>query len=49
VSVGKTLSNEIAHQIIDRADGGPFFIEELTKIVVESGLLVDAGDRLTAS
>jgi class 3 adenylate cyclase/tetratricopeptide (TPR) repeat protein len=42
---GKTLPNEIAEQIIDRTDGVPLFIEELTKAVVESGVLVDAGDR----
>jgi len=37
-----------ADQIIDRPDGEPSFIEELTKTVIESGLLVDAGDRFTA-
>src|SRR6202022_2921920 len=30
-------------------DGVPLFIEELTKTVVESGLLVDAGDRFTVT
>ena len=32
-------------QIIDRTDGVPLFIEELTKAVVESGILASAGDH----
>ncbi len=43
----KTLPDEIADQIIDRTDGVPLFIEELTKMVMESGILIDAGDRYT--
>jgi class 3 adenylate cyclase/predicted ATPase len=42
---GKTMPKEIADQIIDRTDGVPLFIEELTKVIVESGLLQDAGNR----
>jgi predicted ATPase/class 3 adenylate cyclase len=45
VTGGKRLPNEIADQIVERTDGVPLFIEELTKAVVESGLVVDAGDR----
>ena len=45
VNGGKALPGEITEQIIDRTDGVPLFIEELTKAVVESGVLVDAGDR----
>jgi len=45
VTGGKVLPQEIADQITNRADGVPLFIEELTKAVVESGLLVEAGDR----
>ena len=37
VTGGKALPREIANQIIDRTDGVPLFIEELTKTVVESG------------
>jgi class 3 adenylate cyclase len=44
---GKALPKEITDQIVDRTDGVPLFIEELTKAVVESGVLVDAGDRYT--
>jgi class 3 adenylate cyclase len=46
---GKALPKEIADQIVDRTDGVPLFIEELTKVVVESGVVVDAGDRYNAS
>ena len=45
VTGGKTLPTEIADQIIDRTDGVPLFIEELTKSVVESGSMIDAGDH----
>src|SRR5262249_7360220 len=39
VTGGKTLPREIADQIVDRTDGVPLFIEELTKSVVESGIV----------
>ncbi|UGY03919.1 BTAD domain-containing putative transcriptional regulator [Bradyrhizobium quebecense] len=45
VTGGKALPLEITDQIIDRADGVPLFIEELTKMAVESGLLIEAKDR----
>ena len=41
----KTLPPEVRAQIISRTDGVPLFIEELTKAVLESGLLRDAGDH----
>src|SRR5262249_25267832 len=46
---GKSLPPEIADQIVDRTDGVPLFIEELTKAVVESGELADAGDHYTVT
>jgi hypothetical protein len=46
---GRAFPKEIAEQIVDRTDGVPLFIEELTKAVVESGVLADAGDRYTAA
>jgi class 3 adenylate cyclase len=49
VTCGKALPEEIAAQIIDRTDGVPLFVEELTKTVLESGILTDAGDRYTAA
>ena len=45
VTGGKALPKEIADQIIDRTDGVPLFIEELTKTVVESGIVAEAGDH----
>jgi hypothetical protein len=49
VTGGKALPSEIAAQIVDRTDGMPLFVEELTKAVVESGILTDLGDRYTAA
>jgi class 3 adenylate cyclase/tetratricopeptide (TPR) repeat protein len=49
VTGGKALPKEIADQIIDRTDGVPLFIEELTKSVVESGVLREAGDHYDVS
>ena len=45
VTGGKALPQDIAEQIIDRTDGVPLFIEELTKTVVESGIVTEAGDH----
>jgi class 3 adenylate cyclase/tetratricopeptide (TPR) repeat protein len=42
---GKALPKEIVDQIVDRTDGVPLFIEELTKTVVESGIVAEAGDH----
>ena len=42
----KALPPEMHTQIISKTDGVPLFVEELTKSVLESGLLQDAGDRL---
>ncbi|HXA26327.1 MAG TPA: AAA family ATPase [Acetobacteraceae bacterium] len=41
----KDLPPEILQQIIDKSDGIPLFVEELTKAVLECGALIDAGDR----
>ena len=46
VTGGKVLPAEVLEQIVSRTDGVPLFIEELTKAVVELGLLQDAGGRL---
>jgi class 3 adenylate cyclase/predicted ATPase len=45
VAGGKALPNEVIDQIIDRTDGEPLFIEELTRSVLESGLLREETDR----
>jgi class 3 adenylate cyclase/predicted ATPase len=41
----KALPNEVVTHIAARADGVPLFVEELTRAVVEGGLLRDEGDR----
>jgi predicted ATPase len=37
----------VLEQIVARTDGVPLFVEELTKSVLESGLLHEEGDRYT--
>ena len=49
LTAGKSLPSDVQEQILARTDGVPLFIEELTKSVLESGLLVDAGDHYTAA
>ena len=39
VTAGKTLPPEVMDQILARTDGVPLFVEELTKTVLETGLL----------
>ena len=39
VTAGKTLPPEVMDQILVRTDGVPLFVEELTKTVLETGLL----------
>ncbi len=39
VASGKALPDEVLQQIVARTDGVPLFVEELTKMVLESGLL----------
>src|SRR5712692_4392435 len=45
VTGGKTLPLEVLHQIVSKTDGVPLFVEELTKMVLESGLLTVADDH----
>ena len=45
----KALPREVEEQIINRADGIPLFVEELTKSVLESELVQDVGDRHIAA
>jgi predicted ATPase len=42
---GKSLPPEVLNQIVARTDGVPLFIEELTKTILESGLLREADDH----
>jgi class 3 adenylate cyclase/predicted ATPase len=48
VTGGRTFPKEIAEQIVDRTDGVPLFIEELTKSVIESGIVTETGDHYAA-
>jgi tetratricopeptide (TPR) repeat protein len=45
IAGGKALPDEVVVQIADRTDGVPLFVEELTKSVIESGLLREESDR----
>jgi predicted ATPase/class 3 adenylate cyclase len=41
----KLLPAEVLGQIVSKTDGVPLFVEELTKMVLESGLLAEQEDR----
>jgi predicted ATPase len=45
IAGGKALPDDVIDQIVDRTDGVPLFVEELTKSVLESGLLREERDR----
>ncbi len=49
VTEGKSLPEEVQQQIIDRTDGVPLFVEELTKTILESGLLREESGRYVLS
>jgi class 3 adenylate cyclase/predicted ATPase len=45
VAHGKVLPAEVVEQIVAKTDGVPLFVEELTKMVLESGLLQERDER----
>lgn len=45
VAHGKPLPDEVLNQIVAKTDGVPLFVEELTKTVIESGILEEKVDR----
>jgi tetratricopeptide (TPR) repeat protein len=45
IAGGKTLPAEVLEQTLLKTDGVPLFVEEFTRTVLESDLLVDAGDH----
>jgi len=45
IAGGKALPDDVIAQIVERTDGEPLFIEELTKSVLESGLLREEGSH----
>lgn len=44
VANGKPLPEKIVDQIIERTDGVPLFVQELTRMVLESGQVVECSD-----
>jgi class 3 adenylate cyclase/tetratricopeptide (TPR) repeat protein len=42
---GRVIPSEVLEKILSHTDGVPLFVEELTKSVLESGLLREAGDH----
>jgi tetratricopeptide (TPR) repeat protein len=45
LSGGKALPEDLLEQILQKTDGVPLFVEELTKSILESADLMDSGDR----
>ncbi len=45
IAGGKALPDDVLDQIADRTDGVPLFVEELTKSMLESGLLREEANR----
>jgi TOMM system kinase/cyclase fusion protein len=45
VARGKPLPAEVVDQVVAKTDGVPLFVEELTKMVLESGLLQERAER----
>jgi class 3 adenylate cyclase len=45
VAHGKALPAEVVEQVVAKTDGVPLFVEELTKMVLESGLLQEQAER----
>jgi class 3 adenylate cyclase/tetratricopeptide (TPR) repeat protein len=49
ITGGKALPAEVLGQVVGKTDGVPLFVEELTKTVVESGLVEERADRFELS
>ena len=47
IAGSKPLPSEVLEQILTKADGVPLFVEELTKMVLESGLLIEEAKEYT--
>ncbi len=44
VTGGRALPAEVMKQIVAKTDGNPLFVEELTKAVLEAGILIEDGE-----
>ncbi len=42
---GKSLPAEVLHHLVSKTDGVPLFVEELTKMILESDILEESGGR----
>ena len=49
VTGGKSLPDGLLAEIVTKTDGVPLFVEELTKAVVEAGMVDGSTDRITAT
>src|SRR6266498_1255617 len=49
VAHSKALPAEVVEQVVAKTDGVPLFVEELTKMVLESGLLQERAERYALS
>jgi predicted ATPase/class 3 adenylate cyclase len=47
LTAGKAFPTEVLAQILAKTDGIPLYVEELTKTILESGLLREVGKRYT--
>jgi class 3 adenylate cyclase/tetratricopeptide (TPR) repeat protein len=45
VAQGKSLPSQVLDQVVGKTDGVPLFIEELTKMLLESGMLEERADH----
>lgn len=45
VAGGKSLPDDVLQEVVTKTDGVPLFVEELTKMLLESGLLTEHHDR----
>jgi class 3 adenylate cyclase/tetratricopeptide (TPR) repeat protein len=45
ITCGKALPDGVLEEIVRKTDGVPLFLEELTKTIIESGLLEEQADR----
>src|SRR5262249_51953339 len=47
IAKGKALPAEVTHELVNKTDGVPLFVEELTKMVLESSWLREEANRYT--
>jgi class 3 adenylate cyclase/predicted ATPase len=45
LTAGKRLPSEVSEIIVSKSDGVPLFVEEMTKAILETGVLEDVGER----